>query len=97
MKKVQLNKELLLKYQTLAKDNELKLVLSYDDYFDLVLLAENVAYVDNDSWTFGFIDEKTDLEAINIIYDAIVSIEDFEKLMKKSLNYLLNKRELNND
>lgn len=96
MKKVILNKELLLKYQTLAKDNELKLVLSYDDYFDLVLLAENVAYEDNDSWTFGFIDSKTDLEAINMI-DEIVSIENFEKLMKKSLNYLLNKRELRND
>lgn len=97
MKKVILNEELLLKYQNLAKENEFKLVLSYDDYFDLVLLSENVAYVDNDSWTFGFIDSKTDLEAINIIYDEIVSIEDFEKLMKKSMNYLLNKRELRND
>ena len=94
MNKVILNKELLLKYQTLAKENELKLILSYDDYFDLVLLAENVAYEDNDSWTFGFIDSKTDLEAINIIYDEIVSIEDFEKLMKKSLNYLLNNKEI---
>ena len=97
MKKVQLNEGLLLKYQTLAKENELKLILSDDDYFNLVLLAENVEYVDNDSWTFGFIDLKTDLEAINISYDEIISIENFEKLMKKSLNYLLNKKELNND